>query len=138
MGTCQIVLYHMTKNASMGSAATAPSGPYQQPMMNLRTLLRRNLLYWQAPLQESARSGCGSCGMTNLTGSPSARASVKLACEVNPEDLYWQAAIITDKEVALEDHRGDNTSQLTRGSDLVVQSAQSLAAEIPVCMYRVL
>ena len=65
------------------------------------------------------------------------RASVKLAAEVNPEDLYWQAAIITDKEVALEDHGGDNTAQLTRCSDLVVQFAQSLAAEIPVCMYRV-
>ena len=75
--------------------------------------------------------------MTNLTGPPSVRASVKLAAEVNPEDLYWQAAIITDKEVALEDHGGDNTAKLTRGSDLVVQSAQSLAAEIPVCMCRV-
>ena len=75
--------------------------------------------------------------MTNQTGSPGARASAKLACAVNPEDVYWQAAIITDKEVALEDHGGDNTAKLTRGSDLVVQSAQSLAAEIPVCMCRV-
>ena len=52
--------------------------------------------------------------MTNLTGPPSVRASVKLAAEVNPEDLYWQAAIITDKEVALEDHGGDNMATLTR------------------------
>ena len=75
--------------------------------------------------------------MTNQTGSPGARASAKHACAVNPEDVYWQAASITDKEVALEHHVGDNTAKLTRGSDLVVQSAQSLAAEIPVCMYRV-
>ena len=51
--------------------------------------------------------------MTNLTGPPSVRASVKLVAEVNPEDLYWQAAIITDKEVALEDYGGDNTTQFT-------------------------
>ena len=53
-GKCHIALNHMTKHASMGSA-TAPTEPDQQPMMNLRTWIRRNLLYWQPPLQESAR-----------------------------------------------------------------------------------
>ena len=75
--------------------------------------------------------------MTNQTGSPGARASAKLARAVNPEDVYWQENIITDKKVALEDHGSDNIAKLTRGTDLVVQSAQSLAAEIPVCMCRV-
>ena len=75
--------------------------------------------------------------MTNQTGSPGASASAKLARAVNPEDVYWQENIITDKKVALEDHGSDNIAKLTRGTDLVVQSAQSLAAEIPVCMYRV-
>ena len=64
--------------------------------------------------------------MTNLTGPPSVRASVKLVAEVNPEDLYWQAAIITDKEVALEDYGGDNTTQFTRGSDVAAQSVHLL------------
>ena len=64
--------------------------------------------------------------MTNLTGPPSVRASVKLVAEVNPEVLYWQAAIITDKEVALEDYGGDNTTQFTRGSDVAAQSVHLL------------
>ena len=52
--------------------------------------------------------------MTNHTGSPDARANDNLASSVDPENVYWQAAIITDKEVALEDHGGDNSATLTR------------------------
>ena len=103
----------------MGSAGTAPKGADQQQNDEFENIAQeKHTLLASSPPGRAQESGCGSAAVTNHTGSPDARANDKLASSVDPENVYWQAAIITDKEVALEDHRGDNIATLTRdGAD---------------------
>ena len=115
MCTNHIAFNHMMKHASMGSAGTAPKGADQQQSDEFENIAQeKHTLLASSPPGRAQESGCGSAAVTNHTGSPDARANDKLASSVDPENVYWQAAIITDKEVALEDHGGDNSATLTR------------------------
>ena len=103
------------EHASTGSASTVLGGESHKPGHGFANVAQEK----PAPLASvppgrAPRTGCGSAAVTNETGSPGASVSARVASAVDPENVYWQAAIITDKEVALEDHGGENSATLTR------------------------
>ena len=103
------------EHASTGSAGTVLGGEDHEPGHGFENVAQEK----PAPLASSPPgrapgTGCGSAAVTNETGSPGASVSARVAAAEDPENVYWQAAIITDKEVALEDHGGENSATLTR------------------------
>ena len=103
------------EHASTGSAGTALGGEDHKPGHGFANVAQEKPAPWASvPPGRAPRTGCGSAAVTNETGSPGASVSARVASAVDPENIYWQAAIITDKEVALEDHGGDNSATLTR------------------------
>ena len=103
------------EHASTASAGTVLGGGDHEPGHGFENVAQEK----PAPLASSPPgrapgTGCGSAAVTNETGSPGASVSARVAAAEDPENVYWQAAIITDKEVALEDHGGDNMATLTR------------------------